>query len=506
MSLILKKTAVAFAVTSFIAFLQFNAAAQTNSDAAVAAQNNANGANNALLNTLIRKGILTEDEAKQIQKESDASQANAMSNAVAASKWKLPDAIKSIGLYGDLRLRYEYRGVDNVPGLYPNTFERERFRYALRLGIKGEMTDNINYGVRLETSTNPRSPWVTFGDDSNPTPSDKHSDAINVGQIYIGWHPCENFQMTVGRMPMPLYTTPMVWDSDINPEGAFEKFSWDVGDTHLFADFGQFDYQNPSSSTFFPSSDVFLLAWQAGAKVDVAKDMYFEIAPVLYNYTGVGSTNGANLGLVLPYTGQGQGGVNVNFNGGSAFNQNGINDLLVLEIPAEYDFPIVTSPLGKLQGRFFGDFAYNLDGKQRAETAASVGGLSKAYTDEVKAYQIGFGVGSGGPTYGPTQGLVYGTTSKKYTWEARAYWQHVEQYALDVNLLDSDFFEGRANLEGYYLAFAYSLTDSLVGTLHLGYAQPINTALGTGGNNLDIPGINPINHYRLLQLDLALRF
>jgi hypothetical protein len=124
----------------------------------------------------------------------------------------------------------------------------------------------------------------------------------------------------------------------------------------------------------------------------------------------------------------------------------------------------------------------------------------------VKAYQIGFGVGSFGPKYGPTQGLVYGTTSKKYTWEARAYWQHVEQYALDVNLLDSDFFEGRANLEGYYLAFAYSLTDSLVGTLHLGYAQPINTALGTGGNNLDIPGINPINHYRLLQLDLALRF
>ncbi len=501
MSSFFTKTSFVLTVTLFAATLCFNATAQTNTNAAVAAPSD------ALLNTLIRKGILTQDEAQKIQQESAASQTNAANNAAAlASAFKLPDYVKSMGLYGDLRLRYEYRGVDNVPGVSPSTFERERFRYAMRLGLRGEMTDNITYGVRIETSTNPRSPWVTFGDDSNPTPSDKHSDAINVGQIYIGWHPSEHFEMTVGRMPMPLYTTPMVWDADINPEGAFEKFTWKTDGVELFADFGQFDYQDPSSSSMFPSSDIFVLAWQAGAKVDVAKDMFFKIAPVLYNYTGVGSTNGANLGLVLPYTGQGQGGVNVNFNGGSAFNQNGINDLLVLEIPAEYDFPIVTSPLGKLQGRFFGDFAINLDGKDRAEAAAVAGGLPKAYTDETKAYQVGFGVGSFGPTYGPTQGLVYGTTSRKHTWEARAYWQHVEQYALDVNLLDSDFFEGRANLEGYYLAFAYSLTDALIGTVHLGYANPINNALGTGGNNLDIPGINPIKHYRLLQLDLALRF
>jgi len=39
-----------------------------------------------------------------------------------------------------------------------------------------------------------------------------------------------------------------------------------------------------------------------------------------------------------------------------------------------------------------------------------------------------------------------------------------------------------------------------------GYAQQIKTELGTGGNNLDIPGLNPINHYRLVQLDLTLRF
>ena len=78
---------------------------------------------------------------------------------------------------------------------------------------------------------------------------------------------------------------------------------------------------------------------------------------------------------------------------------------------------------------------------------------------------------------------------KEKHWEARFYWQHIEQYALDVNLIDSDFFEGRANLQGIYTAFAYSFTDAIIGTVRYGYANQIRDNLGTGGNNLDIPGL-----------------
>ena len=39
-----------------------------------------------------------------------------------------------------------------------------------------------------------------------------------------------------------------------------------------------------------------------------------------------------------------------------------------------------------------------------------------------------------------------------------------------------------------------------------GYAQRINNKLGTGGNNLDLPTLNPIKDYNLLQLDLTWRF
>ena len=69
---------------------------------------------------------------------------------------------------------------------------------------------------------------------------------------------------------------------------------------------------------------------------------------------------------VLYYPFVGQGDVN-GLNG--AYNQAGINDLLVLEIPVEFDFKIFNTVLGTLQARLFGDVAYNFDGDDRARAA-----------------------------------------------------------------------------------------------------------------------------------------
>ncbi|HEV2331211.1 MAG TPA: putative porin [Verrucomicrobiae bacterium] len=469
-----------------------------------------------LLNKLEQKGVLTADEANELKAENSTDQTNSV-NQGPPSVWKISNTFKSINLFGDLRFRYEYRGADNVPGASPNTYYRERFRYALRFGIKGDLVDNFYYGLRLETSTNPRSPWDTFGNNTTAgsvTPSDKAQSGIGIGQAFIGWKPASWFDVTVGRMPMPLYITPMVWDSDINPEGAFEKLKYTIDDVDLFVDMGQFDYQNPSSSSAFPSSDTFLLAWQAGGVVRLNESTSFKIAPVVYTYAGKGASGGLN----DPFVGQGKAGVNVGIPGSTNlvsgvndYNEQGLDHLLVLEVPAEFDFEIPTTPLGSMHGRLFGDFAYNFEGDQRADAAynanpAAFPGLTGPVDGQNIAYQVGIGFGTEGAVYGPTQGLVYGTTSKKNTWEARFYWQHVEQYALDVNLIDSDFFEGRGNLQGFYAAFAYSLTDAIIGTIRIGYADRINDNLGTGGNNLDIPGLNPIRYYKILQADLTWRF
>lgn len=467
----------------------------------------------SLLDKLEQKGVLTTSEADQLKAENASDETNQVNDSI--SKWKISDAIKSVQLFGDLRFRYEYRGVENIPGASPSTFYRERFRYALRIGIRGDLFDDFYYGIRLETSTNPRSPWATFGNNTTAgsvTPSDKAQSGIYLGQAYLGWHPTAWYEMTVGRMPMPLYITPMVWDSDINPEGAVEKFKLTIDNVDLFANFGQFEYQDPGEATDIPTSDTFLLAWQAGGLVHINKDSWAKVAPVIYTYAGKGSSSGLN----QPFVGQGQNGVNVGIPGGTAanitaYNEQGLNNLVVMEVPAEFDWQLQKTPLGAMQMRLFGDFAYNFQGNSRANAAYNANnsafpGLTGPVHGQNIAYQVGIGFGSLGPVYGPTQGLVYGSTSKRGTWETRFYWQNVDQYSLDVNLMDSDFFEGRANLRGFYASVAYSITDAIIATVRVGYANRIDNSLGTGGNNLDIPNINPIKDYRLLQTDITWRF
>ncbi len=349
-----------------------------------------------LINKLEQKGILTTQEANEMRAEMAEAETNLLSE-LPASKWKLPDSIKSVELFGDLRLRYERRAVENptpkyrfgfpTSGATGDTYARERFRYALRFGLRGDLYDDFYYGFRLEESANPRSPWVTFADDSGKstssvmggTPTDKSNDGLYIGQAYLGWHPSSWYEMTVGRMPQSLYTTPLVWDSDINPEGAFEKFKGRIGPVELFADFGQFDYQNPSVAQQAPSSDTFLLAWQAGTVVHFGKDMFVKVAPVLYTYIGRG--NGPGLGVAPnspavvnsiygPFVGQGdnQGQIKgTGFNG--LYNQAGIDNLCILEIPAEFNFNIYNTPLGTLHARIFGDLAYNYEGNDRSRAA-----------------------------------------------------------------------------------------------------------------------------------------
>ncbi len=476
-----------------------------------------------LLDMMIQKGMLTESEAQKVRVDSDAHRA---SNAV--SKWRIDKSIKDIELYGDVRFRYENRQVQTPDN---NRVELGRFRYSLRVGLRGELADNFYYGMRVETGPNPRSPWLTFGTSSSGVPyqgpSGKSTAGLNLGQVYLGWKPKSWLDITVGKMPNPIYTTPLVWDADIAPEGASEKFKHTIGKADLFLNLGQFLYQdvNPTraSEFIFPSIPFgqdttvpFLLSWQAGVNYHIDKEKSFKAAATLYNYIGHGGNTAPGGSPLLPgfadrFVGEGAGiptnGVSGypggNYNG-FAFNQTGINDLLVLEFPVEFNFK-----LRGLNARVYGDFAENLNGSARAAGAVqdaltnntSISLAIPLEKNENKAYLVGMSIGNG-----DSLGLVYGSPLKKGTWEARAYWQHIEQYALDPNLIDSDFFEGKLNEEGFYGAFAYSFTDAIVGTLRYGYANRVNKKLGTGGSNQDIPQVNPANSYQLIQADLSWKF
>ena len=468
----------------------------------------------ALLDLLVKKHIITQKEATEVRSEL-AKNAEKEAPEDLASKIKLSKSVTELELYGDARVRYEIRsGETNVPyTLAPpgDTYQRDRERYRLRIGLRGTLVDDWFFGIRLETGTDPRSTNVTFGDDTTqgPGPFAKNQDTISVGQAYFGYKGFKGLTLTTGKMENPFIHSSMVWDPDINPEGLAEQYKYTIklgggsaatlktttdkdgktivtqkteavpGPTlDLFTNLGQFVYddtnpENPigPSPIGVPTVDAFLLGWQIGARYNWNKNMYFQLAPTIYNYTGTGDTFNIHFVGDPPF---------VDSSGHTVIpNQTGINSLLVFDMPVEFGFR-----LGKLPARIFGDFAVNFDGASRARAAGH-----PDQTNQNLAYQIGASIGS---------------TKHKGDFELRAFWQHADQYALDPNLVDSDVFDSRVNIEGVYVTLGYALSDAVTANINYAHGWQIDTSLGTGGvGNLPI---NPVNNYNLFQTDLSFKF
>jgi hypothetical protein len=483
-------------------------------------------------------------ELADLQTQAGPGQTN-VPGLIAPNRFKVDRGLISMELFGDARVRYESRQAKDPAGA---KIDLSRERYALRFGLRGTLLDEGYFGFRLDTASNPRSSWVSFGSASSTSgayqgPFGKSSAGINIGQIYLGWRPTDWMDFTVGKMANPLYTTSMVWDGDINPEGAAEHFKYTVGEADLFANFGQFIYQdlNPQSAsgglginglTGQNADNIFQLAWQGGFNYHFTTNTSAKVAATIYQYLNLQRSSVNNFSTLSPYYGDPYVGEGANLlipgyssgyagygtsstlpgygSSGYPINQVGLDNLLVLEMPFELDFKI-----HKLDAKVFGDFAYNLEGAQRAREANAAyttylkNGLNSSVdaapfppqTDDVKAYQIGFSVASDGD-----RGLLNGSRVRKHAWEFSTFWQHTEQYALDPNLIDSDIFEGRENLQGLCVALAYGFTDNLIGTVRYAHAGRINDQLGTGGSNLDISQMNPINRFDLLQVDLGVKF
>ncbi|HWY29450.1 MAG TPA: putative porin, partial [Candidatus Acidoferrum sp.] len=170
-----------------------------------------------LLNLFIEKGYVTQDEAAKVKAEADQLRTNEVSNIpMASSYWKMNSGVKNFELFGDVRMRYEDRSATDPGG---NVIDQQRLRYSLHFGVHANLADDFEFGFRLETASNPRSPWVTLGTSSSTSgpyqgPFGKSTDGVNVGQLYLGWQPEDWVHLEVGKLPNPLYTTPMVWDND----------------------------------------------------------------------------------------------------------------------------------------------------------------------------------------------------------------------------------------------------------------------------------------------------
>ena len=424
----------------------------------------------AILDLLTKKGVITQREANQAREQLDVQNAQTVEayNKIKVSSW-----VNSMQFYGDGRLRYEWRsgtGNNAGVGVYDHA-DLDRFRYRFRVGVKGDFLENFSYGLRLETATKANSANVTMGGNAlSGGPFAKGgNNAIELGQFWAQYKAADWLTLAAGKMENPFLTSAMVWDGDINPEGFAQKVKFNTDMVDWFLTLGEFTYLNTANQNAFNGAaaavqDAWLLGVQGGGKVKFTKDLSLTLAPTLYIYSKPTSVAGA---------------FNPTLAGG---NITGVDDLTVLEIPAEFAFqvPVINRP-----GKVFGEFAVNTSANDRANRTTAWGG----YGNQNVAYQIGASIGA---------------TKKKHDWLAKAYWQHTELFALDPNLVDSDLFDGRLNMQGAVTSAQYLLTDFLTLGVTYANAHAINASLPVLSGTGDLKG--NLRNYNLFQADLNWKF
>ena len=466
----------------------------------------------ALLDLLVKKKVISDQEAEEVRADLVKEY-----TATPAGKINISAPVKELRIYGDTRLRYEYREAQSQLN-QSDSASASRFRYRLRLGLEAKLVDNWFFGLRIETNSGARSTNVTMSQTSgtsNQSPAfSKSNDGIYVGQLYLKNTPFTWLTLTGGKMPNPLVTTPMVWDPDINPEGFAQQFKYTFGPFNgadhtvadgkggksvvepgapgeftldVFANLAEFAYDtaspqnafyNSNANTWATKNDTFLFAWQGGARANFNKTMFLQTAPTFYFYS---STRNAD--FIAPTN---------TYTGSPGGQQTGIDHLEIFDIPTEFDWVMADIPF-----RVFGDFAYNMQGAQRAhaaETAPKANKPAAIVGGQDIAWQLGLGVNK---------------IKKKGDWELMGYWQSSGQYSVDPNLIDDDVFDAHLNMQGPVFKVGYALTDAVTFNVAYNYGRILDSKLGTGGYGGTMNGAssNPAEHsYNLVQVDLNLKF
>lgn len=144
----------------------------------------------------------------------------------------------SITLSGDLRFRYESlygllnsSANDENPAILGNPLTtRQRFRLRARLAIRGQISEEFDWGLRLATGS--------FADaiSTNQTLTDFYNrKPFGLDQAYIAWTPkrVSGLRVQAGKFDVPWVRTEMTIDNDLQPEGFNEIYSRGFKDSRL---------------------------------------------------------------------------------------------------------------------------------------------------------------------------------------------------------------------------------------------------------------------------------
>jgi hypothetical protein len=444
---------------------------------------------NAVLDLLVRKGVITDKEAEETQAQAEKETAKAIE---ANSKLKVSSFVKAFDLYGDIRMRSEYFGVETVPDVpaddwryMPPTDDRLRFRGRARIGTNISFQDWGKVGVRLTTSPDkdPVSTNQTFQDTF--TKKEVYFDLF-CAQLTPPW--ANWFTVTVGKMNNPIwqphFASPMEYDFDVTPEGLAEQISLKLGPKQEWRVFGNF-LQAPLDEVGASSADPMLYEFQAGVEADLGP-VEFTVAGGAYFTQNLDDMGIQNSGLPAASASPNRGNL-AGFNpilGGNTY----ADDFSVAYGRADVAWAFSEKPfLGTpCVLTFSGEYMKNLGGRFEDERFHDTG-IAVVDPDQTEAY---------------TAQVAFGKAKKTGEWQLAYQYKHLEADATWDAVTDSDWGYGGTDRRGHVVKLAYNMRE----WWQLGFAafvtEKISHRLNSGNNTRGIEGEDLLR----IQVDSVFKF
>lgn len=400
-----------------------------------------------LIDTLVKKGILTDQEGEDLRVELLKDFGN-----TSPGKLDISSSVTKLKISGDIRIRQQIE--NQVTTAAPTvTNERMRTRFRFRLNGDAELQNGWATGFALESAQSADSGNQTFengGDDYG----------IFLARAYVSYTR-NDFMVVAGKQKNPFYTTDLIWDGDINPQGFTEQYTFDFGSSSsLTLRAGQIlmDDNNEFGGGTTNFSDAWLFYQQAEFKQKFGKTS-FTVAPGYFFY---------NASTLAGLTNE------------DAFNGTTEN-IAVLVLPGEINFKDFGREGYNL--KVYGDLAYNT----RADDRTTEAYARPASESDALAWLVGLSYG-------------YGSGKDAGNWKVSADYREIGLSSIDPNINDSDFAFSNLNQKGIKLSASYNLTSFASVNVTYMKTEEKDDLAGAG------PGIANLDSSNLLQLDLVVKF
>jgi hypothetical protein len=418
-----------------------------------------------LIDALVRKGILTDQEAEELRTELVRD-----FGYTSPGKLDVSSAVTRLRIAGDARVRYQYDN-EQGNGNGGDNLDRSRFRYRFRLGLTANIGPKWSTGVRFESNAGATSTNNDFG--SGTDNFSKSTDGVNVGQVFLQYNDLgtlgsDAIDLRVGKFAHKFFNPGVngFWiDSDINFEGLAEELYYEdtFGSTDLTLRAGQFILNANSTAGSNVNNPSTLFITQAELSNVAGTGAGWRVAPTLVAFAAPSRHD--NTPALSSVTGQA--------------NDSAIyTDLFTVLVPVEYALVLKSGkPLA-----FYGTYGVNFDGAERSDRL--YGAQDPASYDQM------FNLG-----------VRYGATRAAGDYQLTAEYRYVETGSYTSILLDSDFNGGRLGGSGPILSASYNLTDAVAAgityfnSFNIDRDQPTSSTAGLGFGKAQV-----------LQIDLSARF